>query len=181
MAPEHRLCIPDEHFSRIVDLLKSQKSVKLKDNRGIETKFYYHGDGTLMADRWDDNVLVQQEVMKMSEIPEIQQAVNTRPLKENLIFKIKEDFPELTDEELESYADTFLEANESIKRLVESGMDRSTAIRIVEDIMSDDNLIKFVEKEDTNNSAYALAEVLRDRERLFGPKHNNNSDKTEDV
>jgi hypothetical protein len=176
------MCIPDEHFSRIQELLKDKKSMKLKDAKGQESKFYYHTDGTLMADRWtDENTLVQQEVIKMSEIPALQHSINTRPFRENMIFKLKQDFPDMKPEDVEVHADILAEANESIKKLIASGVPPNVASQIIQDVLADKKLLDELTKEetdiDTENSAHALAEILREKEILFGnPKEYDNDD-----
>jgi len=162
----HKMCVPDEHYARIEELLKDKRNITIKDNKGQESKFYYHTDGTLMADKWDDDKLIQQEVIRMSEIPQVQQAVNTRPFRENLLFRLKEDFPEMTQEEIELHADVLTEANESIKKLIACGIPPMIAYKLIEDVMNDKELIAHLEGK---NEEY-LATVIKERVEMLEPE-----------
>jgi hypothetical protein len=167
----HKMAVPDEHYERIEELLKGKRNITIKDNKGQEAKFYHHTDGTLMADKWDDEKLVQQEVVKISDVPQLKKALASRPFRENLVFRLKEDFPEMSQDEIELHADVLTEANESIKKLIASGVPPMVASKLIQDVMNDKELIEQLQAEDEDgkdNSAYALANILKERERMFG-------------
>jgi hypothetical protein len=127
------LCLPDDHKKRIEDMLDNELNkengyIHLKDKHGVVMKFYRNG-GNLWADRADGKDVIPQPVIGMSEAGEFQK--NARPFKESVVERIKNDFPDKPMEEVEQDADILNEANESIKKLIASGVAPSLARKII--------------------------------------------------
>jgi N-methylhydantoinase A/oxoprolinase/acetone carboxylase beta subunit len=45
--------------------------------------------------------------------------------------RVKEDFPDMTSEEVKAHADVLNEANESVKRLIDNGMPKALAVKLI--------------------------------------------------
>lgn len=177
----HRLCIPDEHYAKIKESLKDagRIGIYLTDKNGKRVRFYKK-DGVIYADeRKDDDTVFTQEVIKMSEIQQVQNEHSV--FKQEMLKRIQADHPDMPLEEQEAYADVLREANDSIKKLIASGVEPSIAYKIIESVLQDKEIIDNTMKDNESNSAEALAEVLRDRERLFGnPKDPNYGKESEE-
>jgi hypothetical protein len=183
MNPEfvYRMCVPDEHYAKIKDALKDagRIGIYLTDKNGKRVRFYKI-EGVIYADeRKEDDSVFTQEVIKMSDIQKVSNEDNA--FKNEMIKRLETDHPDMSAEEKDAYADILKEANESIKKLIASGIEPTVAYKIIESILQDKEVIDNTTKE--GGSAEALAEVLRDRERMFGnPKDPNyGKDKNEIV
>ncbi len=138
-APDTRLilCLPDEHLDRIKTLLEDELNKKngyihLKDKHDVLHKFYKDGEG-IYAERDDNGKVLIQPVISMSEANKVKE--QQRPFKEKLVERIKSDFPDKTVEEIEQDADILNEANESIKKLIASGVAPSVARSIIMSVL----------------------------------------------
>lgn len=176
----YKMCVPDEHFSRIQEMLKDagRIGIYLTHKDGTRVRFY-HKDGKTFADeRKDDNSVFTQEVIPASEIEAVKRQHSS--FREELMKRLVVDFPDDTDEEREAHADVLTEANEAIKRLILSGVEPKVALYIIQSVLADKNIV-----DNTGGSAEALAEVLRDRERMFGnpkdPNYGKDSDERIDA
>lgn len=142
--PTLGVAIPDADYIRILDILKTKNSVKLTNKDKIEKKFYVKGT-TLYADSWADTTKVTEEVFKQSELA--QQYSNT--FRESIRQRMIRDHPEWSAEEVEANADIIDEANETIKRLIASGIDYTVAVGVVKHTLISNNIeneIKDIEK-----------------------------------
>ena len=131
------LCLPDDHKSNIVKMLESEENKKngfvhLTDKNGIVMKFYYN-QGNLWADRADGEQVISQPVITMTEAENFQRS--QRPFKEKLVERMTHEFPEKTPEQIAQDADILNEANESIKRLIASGVAPSVARKIISNVL----------------------------------------------
>lgn len=184
MNPEvvYKMVVPDEHFVKIKQLVKDTGRIGtyITDKNGKRVRFYKK-DGLIFADeRKEDDTIHTQEVIKMSEVQQVKQEHDG--FRQDTLKRIQKDHPDMPVEEQEAYADVLREANDSIKKLIASGVEPQVAYKIIESVLQDkeiiDNTMK--DKED-GGSAEALAEVLRDRERLFGnPKDPNYGKESEE-
>jgi hypothetical protein len=135
------LCLPDDHKQRILDMLELESNkdngfVHLKDKNGVVMKFYIN-QGNLWADRPDGDKVIPQPVITMSEAKAFNEAQKeaNRSFKEKVIERIQTDFPDKTKEEVEQDADILNEANESIRKLIASGVAPSVARKIITSVL----------------------------------------------
>jgi hypothetical protein len=124
------VALTDSDYDRIVGLVKKagKDGVTLTNVKGITMRFYYkkqelwgdtkEQDGTIKS----TEVFRQSDVMKGSEI---------NPFKESVKQKMKQDHPDWSEEELEFNADLCSEANDSIKRLIDNGVEPNAAYRVI--------------------------------------------------
>ena len=133
--PALGVAIPDADYDRILDILKTKNSIKLTNKDKIEKKFYLK-NGILYADSWADTTKITEEVFKQSEIA--QQYSNT--FRESVRQRMVRDHPEWSTEEIEANADIVNEANETIKRLIQSGVDFATAVGVVKHTLTSDSI-----------------------------------------
>ena len=174
MTPEfvHRMCVPDEHFAKIQEQLKDSGriGVYLTDKNGKRVRFY-NKKGVIYADeKKEDDSIFTQEVIRMSDIQTVENDCNV--FRTEMLKRLGLDHPDMTNEDKETFADILKEANESIKKLITSGVEPNVAYKIIESVLQDKEII-----DNTGGSAEALAEVLHDREKLFGnPKNEHYSE-----
>jgi hypothetical protein len=147
------LCLPDDHIDRIKLLLEDELNKKngfvyLSDKNKIVHKFFKQGE-TLIAERDDNGKPIAQPVISMSEAHKIQE--QQRPFKDKIVERIKTDFPEKSEEEISQDADILNEANESIKKLIASGVAPSIARKIIMSVLdgsapseSPEDLVEFI-------------------------------------
>lgn len=159
----YKMCVPDEHFERIQELLKESpdNEIHVKHKDGYVVRFYYTA-GVLYADKQtEDDSIFTQEVIKMSDVQKVK--METSEFRAEMLSRISKDSPDLPEESKEAMADILYEANESIKKLIASGVHPGVAKALIEAVLNDKEII-----DGTGGSAEALAEVLRNREEMFG-------------
>lgn len=140
----HAVALTDEDYSRIDSLAKKKGriGIKLTDKNGVVNRFY-RKDGLLWCDiRKDDGSIFTQECMKMSDIAQARKAPFANAMKQ----KLKEDHPSMTAEEVDAYADIIAEANESIKRLIASGVEPDVAHKIITEALKGKEIVDNVNK-----------------------------------
>jgi hypothetical protein len=143
-SQRHAVALTDEDYSRIDSLAKKKGKIgiKLTDKKGIVNRFY-RKDGLLWCDqRKEDGSIFTQECMKLSDIQKTQRAPFANAIKE----KLKIDHPTMTAEEIDAYADVISEANESIKRLIASGVEPDVAHKIITEAMRGKEIVDNVNR-----------------------------------
>lgn len=130
--------VTGEDYEKIVVLARGKRrGVKLTGRSG--TVRFYFDKGKLLGDTIDaQGNKVTQEVVNIETLPK------NEGFKTHLRDRLREDHPEMSKEELEAHADILNEANETIKRLIESGVAPDVAHKIVttalkEDVFNRDN------------------------------------------
>lgn len=131
------LCLPDEHLASINELLEAEENksngfIHLTDKHNTPHKFY-KVNGNLYADRSDNGKILKQPVISMTEANKIKE--QQRPFKDKITERIQADFPDKTNDEVEQDADILNEANESIKKLIASGLAPSVARSIIMSVL----------------------------------------------
>ena len=129
----------EEDYQRISRMArKSRIGVRLMGKSG-PVRFYYK-DGQLYADqRNKDGEVVTQpcvnvtDAMAQQAAHMDQQAAATKslPFRAAVLPRIRADHPDWTEEEVDAFADIIAEANESMKRLIVSGVDEKLAGHLV--------------------------------------------------
>ena len=131
----YAMCVPDEHYVKIEEMVKADENgyVYLGDKSGCTVKFYLL-DGKLMSEKeeTDGNKLVQR-VITMTDVKKMQEA--QIPMADKIATKLKEDFPEQDEATIKAHSEVLAEANESIKKLVASGIPLAVAKEIVMSMM----------------------------------------------
>jgi hypothetical protein len=164
----YKMCVPDEHYDRIVDMLKDcgRIGTYVTHKNGNRVRFYKI-DGKIFADeRKEDNSIFTQEVIKMSEVQ--QTKMEHSDFRKEMLSRIEKDKPELQEEEKNAMADVLYEANESIKKLIASGVHPALAKSLIEAVLNDKDII-----DGTKGSPEALAEVLMQRGEELGSSYEN--------
>jgi hypothetical protein len=137
----YAMVIPDDHFSRLEDILEKAKDhvAHIADKNRVVNKFYYE-DGVIHADREDGDRVIKQKVIKQSEV----EAFKTKhsDFKDHLAKRIKNDFPDMSEEQLNQDVDILNEANESIKNLIKSGIPAEIAKSIIMGVLDTRQEIK---------------------------------------
>jgi hypothetical protein len=143
-SQRHAVALTDEDYSRIDGLVRKKggRGIKLTDKKGVVNRFY-RKDKLLWCDQVKaDSSIFTQECMKMSDIANAQKAPFADAMKE----KLKADHPTMTAEVVNAYADVIAEANESIKRLISSGVEPEVAHKIITEALRGKEIIDNVNK-----------------------------------
>jgi hypothetical protein len=129
-TPLFALCVPDDHYERIVKLIDESEASEtlLKDKAGITQRFYRDGDEIFADKEESDGNVLKQKVMTMSEAQKMANKDNYRMKIES---RVKEDFPDMSEEDIKAHADVLNEANESVKRLIANGMPKAMAVKLI--------------------------------------------------
>nr|WPF46801.1 MAG: hypothetical protein [Lake Baikal virophage 12] len=145
---KHAVALTDDDYSRIDELVRKngKRGVKLTDKKGVVNRFY-RKDGELYCDQYGANdTIFTQECMKLSDIQNTQKA----PFESAMKQKLKADYPTMTQEEVDAYADVIAEANESIKRLISNGVEPQLAHGMITEALRGKEIIGNVEKKVEN-------------------------------
>lgn len=164
----YKMCIPDEHYDRIVDMLKDcgRIGTYITHKNGNRVRFYKVDKKIFADERKEDDSIFTQEVIKMSEVQ--QAKMETSDFRKEMLSRIEKETPELQEEEKNAMADILYEANESIKKLIASGMHPVVAKSIIEAVLNDKDVLS-----KANGSPEALAEVLMQRGEEIGCSYEN--------
>ena len=126
----------EEDYQRISRMArKSRIGVRLMGKNG-PVRFYYK-DGQLYGDQRDkEGKVFTQPCVNMAEAMKQQKAATESgpkelPFKAAVLPRIRADHPDWTDEEVDAFADIIAEANESMKRLLASGVEEQLAANLV--------------------------------------------------
>lgn len=124
------LCVPDEHYIRIMTLLDESKdqSIYLKDKSAITHHFFKDGDDIYADKEETDGNILKYKVMKLSEANTFAEKNKQHSMIKN---RVKSDFPDMSEDEVQAHADVLNEANESVKRLINSGMPKELAVKLI--------------------------------------------------
>jgi Fe2+ transport system protein FeoA len=139
--PASGIALPDHEYHKLIEILKNQRSVKLKNTQGVETKFYYR-NGKLVGDTYKGLVRQTSEVFNINELARQEENSFLNITRR----RMKADHPEWSEEEVEAQADVINEANETIKRLMTMGVDYKVAVGVVKHTLNSDTIEQEVEE-----------------------------------
>jgi hypothetical protein len=126
--------LPGEHYKRIVSMMGKHRrlGVKIQGRSGL-ARFYFD-DKQMMVDQWDkDGNKYTQEVYNINDMP----IMDT--YKDDMIARIKKDFPDKPDDVIEAEADILTVANDVMKSLVyKAGMAPDKALNLVKSTLNQD-------------------------------------------
>lgn len=150
----YKMVVPDDHYDRLWEIVEKDKnkSVAISDKNKVLHQFYFK-DGKLYADREMDGAKQQNEVIKMSDVPKVKGKHSD--FREYIVKRLKADYPNESEEFISEHADVLYEANESIKKLIASGVPPQVAQRIIQSVLEDKSII-----DNTKGDAQALADVI---------------------
>ena len=129
--PTHPIiCLPDSHVEQIHALLESEMNkengfIHLTNKDSTVYKFYRQ-QGNLMPEKEDGNTQVlisQAELWNRNAKSRFYMGI---------IKRLRDDFPDKTDEEIQQDAEILCEANEAIKRLIAQGVPKEKAVKAIE-------------------------------------------------
>jgi hypothetical protein len=138
----HAVAIPDKEYE--LGLKAAKKAGRIGfysvDKRGIRNRFYMENDKLMAEKRNENNDIIKQEVMPMSEAmkhKEAQEAVQkvSDPFRAYIKDRMIKDFPDLSGDALEANIDIVCEANDTIKRLISKGTPVEVAYKLVSGIL----------------------------------------------
>lgn len=156
----YKMCVPDSHYERIIEMINESKTeIYLTHKSGNRVKFYLK-DEKLYADEEKDDSIFTQEVIKMSSIDQVKR--DNSDFKNEMIKKIENDNPNMLQEDKEALADILYEANESIKKLIASGVQPNVAKQIIEAVLNDKDII-----DGTGGNVEALADIIKQKEEML--------------
>jgi hypothetical protein len=126
--------LPAEHYKRIVTMIGKHRrlGVKVQGRDGL-ARFYYD-DKQMMVDQWDkDGNKYTQEVYDISNMP-----INDT-YKDDMVARIKKDFPDKPDDVIDAEADILTVANDVMKSLIyKAGMAPDKALNLVKSTLNQD-------------------------------------------
>jgi hypothetical protein len=131
-AKEYIMCVPDDHYAKLETLLETKVlGMEIKDKNGVPA-YFYSKNGKIYSEQSG----LTQEVVKMSSIPDVKRQHD--PFREHLMSRLRNDFPDCTQDELDAHADILTEANTTIKNLIAQGLPKEIAYRIVQTALEED-------------------------------------------
>lgn len=135
----HAIGLPHEHYERIYKMASQKRcGIVLKDKHNRQTRFYFH-KGILFGRRYtDDGSIDTQPVLDIENLPEDKTKYNE--IKETVRDKIRKDFPDYTEEEVDAYADIIEEGSMTVRRLAASGIPLLVAHKIVFSSLNSQNI-----------------------------------------
>lgn len=134
MATRSGVAIEDVEYDRIVAMCRKsgRRGLTLRNSNG-QTWWFRLNDGELHAKirNPDSDEVTESEVFKKSVVMRQQ----TASFRETMRERLRADHPEMSPEEIDLNADLLTEANESIKNLIQSGVDPKMAQALVKEAL----------------------------------------------
>ena len=126
------VAIEDSEYDRIIAICrKSRRGVTLQNSNGQRWWFRMQ-DGALHADiRNPDDSVSKSEVFKKSDV--LRQ--HSQSFCDTMKSRLQADHPDMSAEEIALNADILTEANESIKKLIMTGVDPKLAHALVKEVL----------------------------------------------
>lgn len=128
------MAIPDAEYKEIVNRLANagRIGIYLKDNKGNTHRFYKKDKDIFCVVRDKDDNKQECEVFKMSDIIKQQEAMRKNsPFIQSIKQKLKEDFPDMTEEEIDANTDIIEHAGQTRQRLMKAGLTQEEADKII--------------------------------------------------
>jgi hypothetical protein len=159
------IAIPDTEYGklRIAAQMRGKRGYICNDKKGERHRFFMKGS-ELWGEHKVGDKLEAYETMSMTDALQKHKEMQSNPFKEHIVKKLKEDRPELTDEQIDANADIIVEANETIKRLIAGGMDPKVAHTIITGVLhseeTQEHLLNELKKKDEELKAQVLTEMV---------------------
>jgi hypothetical protein len=154
---EYAMTIADDEYNKIYYLVCDLRYGKrLKDKKGQEVRFFVK-EKKMYGEVEKDGKKMIQEVIPQSKV--LQKQLEVDPAKFHLMNKLKEDFPEMDEKELEAHFDIIMEANNTLHRLTAIGITKEMATVIVKRALAEqtDEIKEIVQKMIDDKSAVEIS------------------------
>ncbi len=129
----HRIAIPDAEFHQIHNVIRHHRYGKVLENKKGDAMRFYMEDGKMYAKNTKTDEI--QEVIALSVAQAIVKEQEEQSYRNVMLRRLRKDFPQLPNEELEAYADILNEGNTAIKELMCRGYAPSDAASIVRQVL----------------------------------------------
>lgn len=147
MDTRQAVALPDTEYAAM--LLKAKmagkRGYKCYDKKGNKHRFFMKEDVL-----WGIHDNKEYEVMSMTDAMAKNEEIKSRAgnaFKESVKSKMRVDFPDMSEEELDANADIVSEANEAIKRLIASGTPPDVAYKVIMGTLHSDEANNLIIKE----------------------------------
>jgi len=146
METRQAVALPDAEYDamRLKAKMRGKRGYTCFDKSGNKHKFYMKGD-ELYGEHNNQEYLT----MSMTEALAKKAEMEARPdsFKASTKSKMRKDFPDLSEEELNANVDIVSEANDSIKRLITAGIAPEVAYKIIMGTLHSDETNNLIIKE----------------------------------
>jgi hypothetical protein len=123
------LVLDDKQYETCWGRVESGEKHLVKDKSLLTHTFFRQGN-QMLSEREDG--LIQRVIPKCQEADFMKAH---RPFKETMVERLREDYPELGEDDLNAHADVLKEANDTILRLIQAGMTPEKAKHLVVSIL----------------------------------------------
>jgi hypothetical protein len=134
------MAIPDTEYKEITSRLANtgRIGIYLKDNKGNTHRFYKKDNDIFCVVRDKDDNKQECEVFKMSDIIKQQEAMRKNsPFIQTIKQKLKEDFPDMSQEEIDANTDIIEHAGQTRQRLMKAGLTQEQADKMIMSALSE--------------------------------------------
>ena len=149
-TPMKGMALPDEEYEKIEHILKKKTNIRLTNTAGVEVNFFFK-DKVLYGEHKDHTV---EEVFKLSTVQQQQQRDDPNSFRNLVKARMTAEQPDWSEEKIELNADIISEANESVRRLVDMGVEYKVAVAIVKHTLKSKDI-----EEEIND----IRELLKER------------------
>ena len=146
---EVAMAVPDEEYEKLCNQVRvsGRRGYICYDKNGILHRFYFE-KRQLKAEKRYDGKKDLFEVLSMSEaMKKKKEMEENNPFRKHIISKMKEENPEWSEEDIQAKVDIVMEANESIKRLIATGIDPQVAHKIISGVLHSQEIQEHIVKE----------------------------------
>jgi hypothetical protein len=128
------MAIPDAEYKHIASLLANagRIGIYLKDKNGNTHRFFKQDGNIMCVVRDKDDNKEECEVFKMSDIVKQQEAMRQQsPFIQSIKNKLKEDYPDMSEDEIKANTDIIEHAGQTRQRLMKLGLTQEEADKII--------------------------------------------------
>ena len=133
---EYMMTIADDEYNKVYDLVCDLRYGKrLTSKTGQEVRFFVK-DKKMYGEIDKDNKKMVQEVIPLSKVQE--KKMEADPFRKIMISKLKEDYPEMKEDELDMHIDIIMEADATVKKLIMMGVKKEVALLVVQRALAEE-------------------------------------------
>lgn len=134
------MAIPDKEYKEICKHLQNagRIGIYLKDKKGNTHRFYKKDKDIFCVVMDKEGNKTECEVFKMSDIIKQQEAMRKNsPFIQSIKQKLKEDFPDMSEDEIDANTDIIEHAGQTRQRLMAAGLTQDHADKIIMTALSE--------------------------------------------
>lgn len=138
------MAIPDEEFGQILHMLSNAGKIGifLKDKTGVQHRFYKKDSELWCCRRDKDDNKTDHPVFKMSDVikQQEQRKLSERaksPFIQGIKQKLKEDYPDMEESEIDAYTDVIEHAGQTREKLMQMGLSKENADKLITATLSE--------------------------------------------